>query len=187
MFVRPVSLIVSGVTLAASAPLLTERILQTLEALEALEAVRCLETTSHHAAVEIVLGHNGIIDLLSWYRLHHLQVIGLLNLAQLDIQFVALLQRGLASLVVGRLLLGGLANLVIDGTLLMVHLTEQREELVGLLLGELSLSSHKLLHISVKLLGREPRLLTLSTHRNCHQQLEDQDDDCLFHRSNNFL
>ena len=77
MFVRPVSLIVIVVVLAAFAPLLTERI---LPALEAIKASRCLEASAHHAAVEIILGHNGIVDFLSRYGFHHLQVIGLFYL-----------------------------------------------------------------------------------------------------------
>ena len=93
MSVRPVSLIVSGATLAASAPLLTERILPaSLEAIETIKAIRCcLHATTHHATVEIALSHNFIIDFLGRYRFHHLLVIALLNLAKLDIQLVTLL------------------------------------------------------------------------------------------------
>ena len=88
MSVRHVSLIVSGVILAASAPLLTERI---LPALEAIEAVRSLKASTHHTAMEIIFGHDSVVDFLGGYRFHHLLVIALLNLAKLDIQLVTLL------------------------------------------------------------------------------------------------
>ena len=84
MSVRPVSLIVSGATLAAFAPLLlTERILPALEAIETVKTVRCLEATTHRAAMENILGHNSVVDFLGGYRFHHLQVIVLIDLLQL--------------------------------------------------------------------------------------------------------
>jgi hypothetical protein len=48
---------------------------------------------------------------------------------------------------------------------------EQREELIGLLLGELSLFGNELLHIGIKLLRREPLMLTLGVHGQDHEEL----------------
>ena len=82
-------------------------------------------------------------------------MIGLLDVLQLQLIDIALLHTFLALGLIDRLDLTFLLDLTLDGTLLLMHLTEQREELGCLLWRQTGFLGDKLLHLRLELLRGE--------------------------------
>ena len=130
-----------------------------------LLALLSLGVTGPHAqlaAVEAVFGIDDVVELRSRYHIEHFVMVVLLNLFQLHVHFVALLDGLAAAFLVGGLNPSLLALAFINGTQLLVHLVEDREERCRLLRCQTGLTGDKLLHLNAELLRREPcRLLSL--------------------------
>ena len=82
-------------------------------------------------------------------------MIGLLDVLQLNLIDIALLYALLTLSLIDGLDLTLLLDLTLDGALLLVHLTEQREELGGLFRRETGFLGDKLLHLRLELLRGE--------------------------------
>ncbi len=107
-------------------------------------------------------------------------MILLLNLLQFYIHLVTFTDNLGTSSLISRFFLRELTHTTVDSTLLLVHLTENREQTSRLLLGEISLTGQKRLHVSLKLLGRE--LMFLCTGSD-HCQESQKYKNTLFHHS----
>ena len=107
------------------------------------------------ASMETILGLDDIIDLRGGQHAEELVVIGLLDVLQLNLIDIALLHALLTLGLIDGLDLALLLDLTLDGALLLVHLTKQREELGGLFRRETGLLGDKLLHLRLELLRGE--------------------------------
>ena len=106
-------------------------------------------------AMEAILGLDDIIDLGGGQHAEELVVIGLLDVLQLNLIDIALLHALLTLSLIDGFDLALLLDLTLDGALLLVHLTKQREELGGLFRRETGFLGDKLLHLRLELLRGE--------------------------------
>lgn len=141
---------------------------------EASHRSRSAHRTSTHipkqAATITVLSPDDVKDLRGRYHTKELVVIGLLDLLQLQLHLVMLLDQALATGIVGGLHTAFLAHLPEDGTLLLLHLAVDGEELGALVGCQSGLLGDKLLHLSLELLGRELLGLIGLTDQNACQE-----------------
>ena len=105
--------------------------------------------------METVLRLNDVIYLRSGQHTEEFIVIGLLDVLQLQLIDVALLHAFFALRLIDRLDLAFFLDLTLDGTLLLVHLTEQWKELSSFLRRETGLLGDKLLHLRLEFLRGE--------------------------------
>ena len=107
------------------------------------------------AAMKTVFGLDDIINLRGWQYAEKLVVIGLLDVLQFQLIDITLLHSFLALCLIDRLDLTFFLDLTLDGTLLLMHLTEERKELCRLFRGKTGLLSNKLLHLRLEFLRGE--------------------------------
>lgn len=105
--------------------------------------------------VEPFLGYQDIKYLRRTNYCEKFLMIELLNLLLFQLTGVTPLHEFAAGSIVDRLRKTFLPHLLEDGTLLLLHLPIQGEELRSLLRGQIGLLGDKLLHLSLKLLWRE--------------------------------
>ena len=106
-------------------------------------------------SMKAILSAKHIEDLRGREDGEELIVISLLNLLQLQLHLITLLHQLLTTGIVGGFYTTFLPHLSEDGTLLLLHLTVDGEELGSLIGSEVGLLGNELLHLSLELLGRE--------------------------------
>jgi hypothetical protein len=105
--------------------------------------------------MELVLGLDDIKHLRGRHHTEKLVVIGLLDVLQFQLIDITFLHSFLALCLIDRLDLTFFLDLTLDGTLLLMHLTEERKELCRLFRGKTGLLSNKLLHLRLEFLRGE--------------------------------
>lgn len=133
---------------------------------EASHRSRSAHRTSTHipkqAATITVLSPDDVKDLRGRYHTKELVVIGLLDALQLQLYLIVLLNHFLTSCFVGRFDPDILTHLVIECALLLLHLSQKREESGSLLGRQTSFLGDILFQIGLILLRRESlRLLEI--------------------------
>ena len=130
-------------------------------------------------SMKAILSAKHIEDLRGREDGEELIVISLLDLLQFQFHLITLLNKPLATGIIGRLNTTFLTHFSEYSTLLLLHLTKEREELGTLIGTKTSLLSDKLLHLSLELLRRELLGFICLTDRETNQENHHADKDFL--------
>ncbi len=103
--------------------------------------------------VELGLCDDDVVHLRGGKHFKELVVVSLNDTSLFQLQFVALLYCLLDGGLISRFVPAQVLHLIPDGTLLLLHLPVEGEELGNLLGGELGFFGNKLLHVGLELLG----------------------------------
>ena len=142
-----------------------------------LRPTRPISPVAEHSPMETVFCPDDTEDLRGRNDTEELVVISLLNALQLQFHLIALLNQLLAGIFIGRLDHTLRTHLTIQATLLVLHLTEEREESCCLLGSQTCFLGDELLQVCLIFLRRE---LLLGTGRKQRAIKGYNHEECLY-------
>ena len=135
---------------------------------------------TEQSAVILILSLDDIKYFRGGKHAEELVVIGLLDALQLQLDLIPLLNHFLAGFLVCRLNLLLCHHLVVECTLLLLHLPEHREEGSGFPRSQTGFLGNILLHVGLEFLRRESLLpLSLSPNAQCKDNSQTINDKSL--------